>query len=809
MSEPGQTTKEKLRQAIRNAAGKLQSTWPLYSYVTSNPLAGYEDRPFRKAVPRIRNRFGARGYPSADQFRQAWENGWIDREKVKSQLYSEGYEISPETALSRLEQEESLQTSRNGLGSETERFINKILSKWLSVFLDEGRSSWSMPGRQQGFYRAWSNLAPHDHELPDAHKLKELPEDKFGAISSVFEREPRSSFEEVFAHHLAQLPGWVGYIKHRSNRTTGEWSSRHPIDLADYLGVRLLLADHLDGTVVPENDFSEPAGHQHDPLRRCFLNAWEQTYQGKLLNKLSTGPPESGSPASRPDAQFVFCIDTRSEVIRRQIEATGNYETHGYAGFFGVPVRRQRYGSDTQTDACPPIVDPEHAVRDEPFTPEQEEKLADYLSSSALSSAAKNALQTLKNNLPGAFSFVELTGILYGLGLIENTFLPGKNLLPTTGLTENSPDYDEVFRPSYETGSTGSGQQLEQGLPLESRIDYAEDAFRLMGWEHFAPVVVFAGHVSDTTNNPFDSSLKCGACAGNSGVPNARILARICNEDVVRDGLRERGIEIPDDTVFVPARHNTTTDEVDLLEQDLGESPDLNLASIRDDLQTARKKATDERAHSLPGGDAESGPQETDARSSDWAQTRPEWGLAGNAAFVVGSNDLRKEVNLNGRVFLHSYNWRTDDDGSALEQIIAGPLVVCQWINHQYYFSTVDNGAFGSGSKITHNPVGNFGVYQGNGGDLMGGLPLESLMRSDEEMQHRPIRITNIIQAPVSRVRHVLQQLESVQQLIEHNWINLVVVDPTRGNELIRYHELPGEDEASRSREPLLPQTTL
>jgi len=46
-------------------------------------------------------------------------------------------------------------------------------------------------------------------------------------------------------------------------------------------------------------------------------------------------------------------------------------------------------------------------------------------------------------------------------------------------------------------------------------------------------------------------------------------------------------------------------------------------------------------------------------------------------------------------------------------------MVVTQWINTQYYFATVDNAVYGSGSKVTHNPVGNVGVYQGNDGDLM------------------------------------------------------------------------------------------
>ncbi len=103
--------------------------------------------------------------------------------------------------------------------------------------------------------------------------------------------------------------------------------------------------------------------------------------------------------------------------------------------------------------------------------------------------------------------------------------------------------------------------------------------------------------------------------------------------------------------------------------------------------------------------------------------------------------------NLDGRAFLHSYDWTTDAEGDALEAILTGPLVVTQWINSQYYFATVDNGVYGSGSKVTQNPVGNVGVVQGNGGDLMTGLPLQSLKIDDDQPYHQPLRLSTVIHA--------------------------------------------------------------
>jgi uncharacterized protein YbcC (UPF0753/DUF2309 family) len=318
-----------------------------------------------------------------------------------------------------------------------------------------------------------------------------------------------------------------------------------------------------------------------------------------------------------------------------------------------------------------------------------------------------------------------------------------------------------------------------------------------MGWEQFARVVVLAGHASRTANNPFDSSLDCGACAGNPGGPSARVLAAICNDEAVQSELRERGIDVPGDTVFVAGQHSTTTDEVELYAGDVPESHQADVEQLRADLATARAGATAERADDM-GVDAGSGV----------AETRPEWGLAGNAAVVIGPRELTEGVDLDGRSFLHSYGWTTDPEGDALEGILTGPMVVTQWISTQYYFATVDNAVYGSGSKVTHNPVGNVGVYQGNGGDLMTGLPLQSLSSAADEPYHQPLRLSTVIHAPVERVTDVLADHPDVAGLLDNDWLSLTVVDPTQDHRAFHYEEDLEWTPLSRSTAALEPATT-
>ncbi|MEZ6090122.1 MAG: putative inorganic carbon transporter subunit DabA [Pirellulaceae bacterium] len=143
-------------------------------------------------------------------------------------------------------------------------------------------------------------------------------------------------------------------------------------------------------------------------------------------------------------------------------------------------------------------------------------------------------------------------------------------------------------------------------------------------------------------------------------------------------------------------------------------------------------------------------------RSGDWSEVRPEWALAGNAAFIVGPREITEGVDLDGRTFLHSYDEANDPSGAVLELIMTAPMVVAHWINMQYYASTVDNHHFGSGNKTVHNVVGRFGILSGGGGDLMTGLPWQSV-HSGKHFQHRPQRLQVVIAAAYLRLRRCWQ----------------------------------------------------
>jgi uncharacterized protein YbcC (UPF0753/DUF2309 family) len=791
------STEFDIEEIIESGADEVGPVWPLHSFVTANPLAGFEDRPFHEAIERGKQLFAGEGYPSADVFRRAWEDGRIDEDVLRTKLAENGYVADPEATLDRMAGAEHDNQARAGHDSSaaTDR-VDAVLTKWLAKFLDQGRAHWPMPNRDEGFYAAFLTVARHDRDVPDSERIPELPTEPVEVLAELLADYPEAEWPTIFEYHLTALPGWTGFVKQRI-ADGGAWQSTLPITLTEYVAVRLVLADLLDAPIHPdeasgaeqipgeqaEADTDEREGEM--PLPAVWLSAWEATYRGGLVEAVTdasvtiAGEEPDGT---RPDAQLVFCIDTRSEIIRRHVEATGAYETHGFAGFFGIPMRYEGYGSDVTVDACPPILKAQHRIADRPTG--NDALRASHDNWTNVFDAATDVVDALKTNVATAFNFVEIAGSGYGLFLATRTLLPSRvfDVLATTD--RRVPGHHEFCEPSVDYESD-SETELGVGLTFEEKVEYAAAAFELMGWEQFARVVVVAGHAGQTANNPFDSSLDCGACAGNPGGPNARVLATICNDEDVRDALRDRGIEIPADTVFVAGEHNTTTDEIELYASEVPESHEADIEQLRRDLETARRGATAERAADT--GTDSGGIRETERRAADWAETRPEWGLAGNAAFVIGPRELTAGLDLDGRSFLHSYDWSTDPDGDALEGIMAGPMVVTQWINTQYYFASVDNAVYGSGSKVTHNPVGNVGVYQGNGGDLMTGLPLQSLNVAADEPYHQPLRLSTVIQAPVARVEAILAEHGNLRELLDNDWVSLTVVDPTQNHRAFLY----------------------
>jgi uncharacterized protein YbcC (UPF0753/DUF2309 family) len=225
------------------------------------------------------------------------------------------------------------------------------------------------------------------------------------------------------------------------------------------------------------------------------------------------------------------------------------------------------------------------------------------------------------------------------------------------------------------------------------------------------------------------------------------------------------------------------------------------LARLQADLAVATDAVVAERYADLPQAPRRTSTaarrRELDRRAVDWAQPRPEWGLAGNAAIVIGPRALTEGLDLDGRAFLQSYRADLDPEGAALEALLTGPLVVAQWINLQYWCSTVDPERFGAGDKTTHNvlgapdgaPAALSAVLTGARGDVRIGLPWQAVSAYapvdgrwvDGLPRHEPLRLLALVCATPDAIDGVLARHPEVARLALGEWISLVSVDPSDG----------------------------
>ena len=131
--------------------------------------------------------------------------------------------------------------------------INDQMIRWCAAFLDEGLAGWPMPYRERGLYDAWRTLAERDHILmflgvkDFAQKIRQLspePEDTVILILRTM-GIPEEHWAGYLTLHLGHLPGWAGMVKWREGHPDYEMQERFPIDLTQYLAVRLFYEAEL------------------------------------------------------------------------------------------------------------------------------------------------------------------------------------------------------------------------------------------------------------------------------------------------------------------------------------------------------------------------------------------------------------------------------------------------------------------------------------------------------------------------------------------------------------------------------------
>lgn len=795
-----------LDEACQKACAAIAPAWPLDRSIAVNPHWGRTGDAVQTVAARLSLLAGARVYPSRRYFLQSWTNGTISRadlDAARSHVAASGQALPDEQqCVQALQSEPALSPIPlliDLLDADAQRnthlpwrqAITHQISQTCAAYFDHAQADWQ-PERGAGLYAFWRDTLEHDPGigtlmgLPQLHRqLDQLPATPELAIRWVMEKVDLPSvvwpdYLEALLLNINGWASWCAYLDWQARQAGGrDHSLRELLAVRMAWGAILLnpaLIPGVDAGVRTLREVWQEAPAKLAAAQSAFAvdEVWQLAldlaYQRRLASQLSARAAGSAAtPGKRGvEAQAVFCIDVRSEPLRRALEAHDPHvQTIGFAGFFGLPISYQPIGTSASSPRLPGLLPPAMEAGDSlPASAG-----ADVPSAAAVQRARQRHFSIAEqwraaSRWPAAaFSYVEAFGWSYGDAL--------RNWLKVKPQNRERDDLDGLPK-RYRHLCRPSLDQLD----APARAAMAARILRLMGLDRdLAPLVLLVGHGSQSANNPQAAALECGACGGQSGEVNARILARMLNDAEVREHLAAHGIRVPAHTVFAAALHNTTTDEVEWFDLDLlPAAGQANIARLRATFAAALDQVRRERAPQLQI-DATQQParllRALKRRASDGAQTRPEWGLANNAAFIIAPRELTRGVNLAGRSFLHDYDASHDGDGSKLEQLMTAPMLVTHWINWQYHASSCEPVYFGSGNKLLHNVVGaHIGVFEGNGGDLRIGLSRQSLHDGERDM-HEPLRLSVVIAAPHQRIEAVLQRHAHLRALVDNDWLYL------------------------------------
>ncbi len=782
----------------------LPTQTPLKDFIHHNSLHAFQQMKFYDAIFKASKIFGYQVTLPLVDFRNLYQIGRIDNdvlERVIEEKKGKGnLTIWKQHVINKNYDEHNAQ--RVGLlranwkkiyQIELDNLIQPFLFRVLAGYLDQGVSIWDFPAGNMTFLesikwieresftsffktaKAKKLLFQNDLSITDLLKLVVGKEEYF----------EQYLFDQQFSHR-----GWSGMVATLEARPDALLSPK-AISLNDLIIFELLLEiDHLENELgrkwkplcesisqEPIDLFKEVANTELHEVLKIWQDAFEWSYYDEVLAGIqqlskSKQNPENSKPVSEAKSfQAMFCIDEREDSIRRHVEFIDKKsETWGSPGFFGVEFYFQAEHAKFYDKLCPAPVTPAYLIKEYDVS---EKRKHDILYT--------NKTHQLISGFISAFTF----GFWAGIRLVQNLFKP-----------KMSPAISNAFAHMNEQGKltienkdiNDKENGLQIGFTVEEMTTRVRGLLNGIGLKSdFAPLIYVVAHGSSSANNPHHGAHDCGACSGRPGSVNSRVFAFMANHVEVRKRLSESGINIPDQTQFVGALHDTAADEMEFYDLDV-----LNEVNAKSHLQHVEtfERALDLNAKERSRRFASINTKEEikkirkaiKARSVSLFEPRPELGHGTNTLCVVGNRSITKGLFLDRRAFLNSYNYKLDPEGNFLTGVMKPLGPVCGGINLEYYFSRVDNYKLGAGTKLPHNVVGLIGVANSSDGDLRPGLPWQMIE------VHDPLRLMIIVEHFPSVVLKTIKSVPEMYEWFINEWVHLVSVDPAT-NELFYFKE--------------------
>lgn len=775
-----------LNHVLHELKHYLPSQTPLKDFIHHNSLHAFQQMDFFSAIFKGSEIFGFQPTLQLAEYRKLFENrrikeSIIDRvlqqycstaliEQTKNDLLHANLTHVCVPRLGRLRR---LWKEKNNIDLDDR--VHPFLFRVTAAYLDQGISQWKFPENGKGFINSLRSIESKAFGsffyskkttallLDEKIKLENLLELVVGD-ERYFEQY---LFDQQFAHK-----GWSGMVATLEEKPESLLIPKK-ISLHDFIFFELLL--EIDRLYMVNNNW-KPLIHciQEPPLDifgetekstvHILLEYWQLAFEWSYYDEVLKGiiSTQKQDQNITPSFQAVFCIDERECSLRRHIEnADKNCVTLGTPGFFGVEFYYLAHGAEHYDKLCPAPVTPKYLIKETIDKPVRKHKEFFY--------------SAILNSLMGGFLHGISLGYVAAISLIQKLFRP-----------KMSPAIADAFGHMTNKGflSVENKDINNRENNLQVGFTVTEMADRIFGLlssigltHHFSSLVYFVAHGSSSANNPHHGAHDCGACSGRPGSVNARVAAFMANHEGVRKELANRGIHIPDTTVFIGSLHDTAADQIEFydiqaLDSNHYKQHQANHKSFEEALDNNAKERS-RRFYSINTKASIRKIRNAIAqRSVSLFEPRPELGHGTNTLCIIGNRSLTKNIFLDRRAFMNSYDYKADTDGSLLKNIMRPIGPVCGGINLEYYFSRVDNEKMGAGTKLPHHVMGLIGVTNSYDGDLRPGLPWQMIE------VHDPVRLLVIVEQAPQVLLQIIQSDKAMYEWYINQWVHLVALDP-------------------------------
>lgn len=773
----------------------LPAQAPLKDFVHHNLLHFYQHLPFHTALFQASKTFGYKTYLTIQDYRKLFAENKISEDVLnsviiqykgeknllfwKDALLNKEYQVMFSGRIGKI-----MHLWKDYYKVNITKYIQPNLFRIISAYLDQGIALVEFPynGNLNGLLDHLSFIESQTVSSYFFNKngracqwLLKNENLEIGKLLNILVGN-----EKWYADYLFDIsfehPGWSGMVSVLEDHPEYLIKPRK-ISLKEFIILELLFQiDYLDFKLKEWqplcNVAQMPIEHLFDDIKedeafdvlKMWHDAYEWTYYYQVLNALQqsiSAIKNTNTSAYRKKFQTIHCIDDREESFRRYIEQLDkDAETFGTAGFFNMDFWYRPCYSNYDMKLAPAPAQPKHLILEKYSSSEIEEDFnLNYHSHSLLRG-------WILSQTGGFWAAIQLAGHLLKPHDNPTSVSAKKHMEEHSILMYERSDVNETINGKY------------AGFTKEEAAEKLSVLLNSIGLTtNFAPLIYIIGHGAGSTNNPYYAAYDCGACSGKPGSVNARVACYFFNDPLVRQILKEKNIHIPDDTVFIPALHGTTSDKIYFYDIDRLNADQLELhKQIVSVFNKALSLNAKERARRFVTMSIKKSPEEIHEmikiRKFSLFEPRPEYNHATNALCIVGKRIISQKLFLDRRAFLNSYDYQKDMDGKYLLSILKAVSPVCGGINLEYFFSRTDNQKLGAGSKLPHNIYGLISVANGAEGDLRYGLPQQMV-----EI-HDPLRLLLIVEQYPDVIQNTLQQSSEAKEWFDNHWIHLVALHP-------------------------------